>query len=487
MNVVTKKWTNGERAKLGLAKIKDRYIQDATSLVLENIENPFIGLSRGGNGLVEEDSNLSTTDLGTLGSGVDHSGTGQPTHEFKPITLALARRVMPSLFAHKVVPTQPMSTPVGVAFAKRTLYKETEGEYQVADTEASWDAVPQYSGFGGGYATGDAATLTADNLNPDHDDYIPGAEIYNVGDSVLVKDGKIVSPFADTGAFSQGKTGAYDSGMGANTLDAEGWEIGSYGESEEWPELVTKIDQKTIRAKDRQLAASFSLQAMDDIMAMHNFDLKMDMINTLQYEVTAQMDRELLQAIKWTAINGDGGAPAKNVNVSAVTDIRQKMALIVNSIMYASNVIAKTTRRGRGNFVVVSPDVASVLQAATPAFTANTAEADPGIILSGAESTEIGTLNNAITVYLDQYARKSYALVGYKGPGIQDGGVVFSPYIMNVVKTAVAQENFQPRVGVMSRYATTTTLLSSGSYYRMLTFSGISGITGVESALGGGW
>lgn len=459
MNPVISKWTSGDYADLRLGELNDAAVLESTTLVMENVETKDIH----GN-FVEEDSAFATSDLTGLGGGNTSGVSSDPSYQYRPVSLALVRRVLPSLFAHKIVGVQPMSTPVGVAFAMRTVYAEQPGaQGQTVDpaVEAGWNKVPEYSGYTGGYNSTTASSVTYDEIGG------PGA------------------------AGTQGQAGPADQGLGVAPQTGEGWEIHSSCTTpcnETWPELRTVFDRKTITAEERRLAASFSLVALQDIRALHNIDLKAEMINRLQYEVTAELNRELLNAIRVTATNvANGGGTAINVDVSTITDNRQSTALIVNSIMFAANTVAVKTRRGRANFVVVSPAVASVLQSAVPYFTANTASVDPGIILSGSETTEIGTLNNALTVYLDQYAPYDYALVGYKGSGTSDSGVIFSPYIMNVLNEAVAQENFQPRVGVMSRYAITTNLLSAGSYYRLLTYTGLNSITGVNTSGAQGW
>jgi hypothetical protein len=274
------------------------------------------------------------------------------------------------------------------------------------------------------------------------------------------------------------------------------------GVSDAFQEIGIKWDQKTISAKERPMAASFSLQSMQDIKALHEIDLKAEVMDTLQYESTAQLDRELLTAIKTTSIdkgNNKEGHPNRGADVLKVnlkgdntevpTDNRQMTALLVNSILFAANTVAKYTKRGKANFVVVSNKVATVLQAAVPFFTPITVKVDAGIILSGSESTEIGMINGFLTVYIDQFAKVDYALVGYKGDGkVSDSGVIFSPYIMGLKHEAIAQDNFQPRVGVTSRYAITTGLIDAGAYYRSLVFTGLDDvIIGTSAVAGEGW
>jgi len=480
---VLKKWTSGKNAALGVDLIQDEIVKSATTLVLNNIDE-------GATEMVEEAAaNASThsgafsdgTNLPAYGVGGMLNGTANAqAHEFKPISFALARRVVPSLFANKLVAVQPMTGPVGIAFAKRTVYKDSISSATDQGVEAAWKSVPEYSGYTGGYK-GDTYTLTSTDVTTGFakdSGFVEGQTVQVDDDTTPTQILGDIEGKADRG--TQATSGAADFGKAAASNDAEGWILNSNDANTKWPELTTKWDQKTVRAGDRMLAATFSLNVLEDVLAMHNFDLKLDMINTLHQEVVQELDREMLQALKWTAINGDGGDVAANVDITSVSDIRAKTAMVTNAIVYASTVIAGAALRGPGNFVVVSNGVASVLKAANAAFTANTSNVEPGIILSGSESTLIGTLNNSISVYLDQFATNEYALIGYKGPGMTDGGVVFSPYKMNVQYSATSEDNFAPRVGVKSRYAISTSLLSAGSFYRLINFKGINTVTGID-------
>lgn len=332
---------------------------------------------------------------------------------FSPISLALVRRTFPELFANKIVGVQAMTGPVGLAYALRTVYKDA-GNSNDTSIEAAFDEVPKFSGF--------------------------------------------------TGSTS-GTSGTADAGTGVATSAAEAWNIGT-----EYPELSLKIDKVALEAKSRKLAASFSLEAAQDIEAMHGVNIEREMINVLQYEIQAELDRELLAACKTAA------TASTNLDISA-TDGRygqEKLSYLVNKIIKESNAVGTSTRRGVGNFVVVSPNVATALQAlgANGMFTANVANVNPSNIFA-----EVGTLNGTIKVYRDTYnTTDAGILVGYKGPGISDCGIVFSPYIMGLFNRAMAQEDFSPRLGVMSRYAITSSLLGASRYYRTFNVTNLTNI-----------
>lgn len=350
----------------------------------------------------------------------DSEATGQ----FKPIALALVRRTFPELFANKCVAVQAMNGPVGVAFALRMVYGGTNMGAAGAYNEAAFDKVDKFSGF--------------------------------------------------TGSLS-GISGTADSGTGVATAVGEAWQMNPG--TGNFPQLQLKLERVAIEALTRKLGASYSLEAAQDIKAMHNLDIDREMVNVLQYEIMAELDRELLANMKTVAIDTTiGGAAATAVNVSA-TDGRwsqEKFSNVVNAIVAQANNIAISTRRGAGNFVVVSPRVATAIQAAGAQFTRNQTNVNAtGIIV------DVGSINGTITVYRDSYATSDYALVGYKGPGISDAGIVYSPYIMGLFSRAIEPSDFSPRVGVMSRYAITKSLLGAGRYYRMVQFSNLDLVLGV--------
>lgn len=414
---MVEKWSNTEEyGRIAIDTVEDETIRENLAQLLENQETKdWFG---------QDVLNESTyaTGLSNLGGAID-GNSNSDAYKFKPISLALVRRTFPALFANKCAGVQAMNTPVGLAYALRVIYNDGNNH------EAAWDKVPAYSGF--------------------------------------------------TGSTS-GSSATADTGVGAAVGSAEGWEIegcASACGNNDMPEITLKIDQTTIEAKTRKLAASFSLETAQDLRAMHNIDIEREIVNVLQYEVIAELDRELIYKLKQTAVDttkGGHAAVSLDMATSAVDGRwgQEKIASLVTSIVHQSNVISWKTRRGAGNFVVVSPSVATALQSARPAFTGlstNVAAQMPGVSV-------IGTVNNRLTVYLDQYASSDYALVGYKGPGSNDAGVIYSPYIMGVMNRATAQENFSPRIGVMSRYAITDSLLGAGRYYRLINYSNMNSV-----------
>jgi hypothetical protein len=334
---------------------------------------------------------------------------------FSPIALALVRRTFPDLFANKIVGVQAMSGPVGLAYALRAKYKGF-------NVEAGWDTLPTFSGFTGSFATS-----------------------------------------------AGGQSGSADTGTGVNTSAAEPWEIGGA-----MPELTLVIDKIAISAKSRKLAASFSLESAMDIKQMHGVEVERELVTFLQYEVQAELDRELLAAVKTAATS------AAAFDVSAAEPLAQsstaKYNALANYIILQANKIGQLTRRGSGNFVIVSNRVASALQALNnnKFFTTQNTALKPNEIMA-----EVGTLNGNIVVYRDTYNTDDSVVVGYKGNGISDAGIIYSPYVTGVFNRAIDPTTFAPRVGVLSRYAITSNLLGAERYYIKF------GVSNLASVIGG--
>ncbi len=393
---LVEKWSN-VKGQLSIADIEDPYVRENTAQLLENQSTQFHNL---------------LTEATTFNQGAP---TSNATGQFQPISLALVRRTFPELFCHKVVPTQAINGPVGLAYVLRFVYNDGK--------EAGFEDVPTHSGYSGDQ------TAT---------------------------------------------TGAADTGLGEDLATAEAFQLPPG--TGNMPQVKLELARTAIEAKTRKLAASFSLEAAQDLKAMHNIEIEHEILSILQYEVMAELDRELCFKLRDVAVNGDGGEAAATVSVSG-SDGRwsqEKFAVITNTIVAKANAIAIKTRRAAGNFVIVGPNVATALQAAGRAFTGNTADVNPTNTLAN-----IGTINGTITVWRDSYITSDSALVGYKGPGVADGGIIYSPYVTGMMSKAIAEEDFSPRMGVMSRYAITDSLLGAGRYYRLINYTDLASVIGV--------
>jgi len=440
MEKLVNKWENHD-GKTSISGIEDIDIKENTAQLLENQENTDFGSVEGlfGGGLLTEDAAGAPGAVidGDQGSAWgDNVYKSDPSNVFRPVSMALVRRTFPDLFAHKVAGVQPMKTPYGVAFAMRLVYAGT-------DIEAGWDNVPGKSGFTGDGTTGDDLGAGMDQIGVDLDG--TSNDVAASAEGLVVPDHRLPN-----------------SGVGSAT--------GAMAQ------LEMKIAQRAIKAQTRKVATSFSLEAAQDVRAMHNIDIEREMVNILDYEVKAELDRQILHTIKTVAIDTDvkvGGAAAVTINL---TDSSAKYgrwtgeayATIAAAIIAQSNNISITTRRGAGNMAVCSPDIVSALQGLGHVFVNYDSK------VKGNQSVAyVGKLNGTIDIFRDQYATESYALVAYKGSGISDAGIIYSPYLMGVTNRAVSPGDFSPRIGVMSRYAITRSLLGAGRYYRMLKFTNL--------------
>jgi len=425
--LITEKWSNltdknGDVSKLAIGNIEDPYVKETTAVLLENQETQYNNIATQANPDLLFETSRASNGLGTVGGNTN--GTPDSTsYQFQPISIALTRRAMPELFAHKVVGVQPMSTPVGLAYALRKIYASNNPN----NVEAGWDKVPEWAGY-------------------------TGSQVQTSGDLDTSIDG-----INDTSA------------TGANATSAEGWEISPTGA---YPQVKVKVDKKTIEAVTRKLATSYSLESQMDLKTMLGVELEREMVDFLQYELVAELDRELVYRMKKAATDtSKDGVVISTVNVSGSNlDGRWSQEKFSN----IANAIGTATREGAGNFVVVSPSIATVLQS-SPAgvFTRNSSIVDA----TRAGIAEIGSMNGgAIKVYRDSYAREDFALVGYKGALPTQAGIIYSPYLLGLTSRAIAQEDFSPRIGTMMRYAITDNLLGSGRYYRLIPFSNVSSI-----------
>lgn len=432
--LIVEEWSTGEKVqdddgnitKMSVKDIEDFYVKRDTAQMLENIYSDYGNIDQDIGNLFETSQAGSTLD--NIGGTTD-GAANSTSYQFQPIVLALVRRSFPELFAHKVVGVQAMNGPVGLAYAIRKIYSSNNTD----EVEAAWEQIDRWAGYTGNQRQ-------------------------------------------TSGALSQEQSGIYDtSATGIAATSAEDWEIKPGGT---YPELKIKTDKKTIEAKTRKLATSYSLESAQDLKTMLGIDIEREMVDTLQYELIAELDREILYRMKKAAVTTslDGSLiTAVNVSGTAIDGrwSQEKFSNILNAISYQKNRIATLTRQGAGNFACVSPAVATALESAPPGvFTRNDAK-----IAQRAGVAEIGSImGGSVAVHRDSHARTDYALVGYKGPTPKETGIVYCPYLLGITNRAMAQEDFSPRIGTMMRYDIVDNMLGSGRYYRLIPFTNMSEI-----------
>jgi hypothetical protein len=380
--------------------IGDHYRKAVTAAVLENQEQAMIEEGVAMQGFLTENAAAPANSTSSVAN-------------FNPVLISLVRRAMPNLIAYDVAGVQPMNGPTGLIFAMKARYQGGS----TSNREALFnEAETQFSGDSSG-------THDSDN-----------ASGWNGVDS---EGARITDIFAG----------------GMPTDDAEA--LGSTGGSS-FHEMGFTIEKSTVTAVSRALKAEYTVELAQDLKAIHGLDAETELANILSTEILAEINREVIRTINSQAKTGAQQANVTSngiFNMSSDADGRwsaEKFKGLGVQIDREANVIAKETRRGKGNVIICSSDVATALAASgsldySPAMNTNLNVDDTG-------NTFAGTLNGRIKVYIDPYANTDYVTVGYRGSNPYDAGVFYCPYVPLQMVKAIGEDNFQPRIGFKTRY-----------------------------------
>jgi len=378
-----------------LPEINDKYRKAVTAVVLENQEKAL-----------REERGNAAYQLNEVAA----NATGSNVDNWDPILISLVRRAMPNLIAYDIAGVQPMTGPTGLIFAMKSKYS-TQGGTEALFNEADTD----FSGTG---------THGADSSS------LPG-----------------------TDANSDDVEDTFGVGTGMATADAEA--LGTSGGGS-FGEMAFSIEKATVTAKSRALKAEYTMELAQDLKAIHGLDAEGELANILSAEILAEINREVIRTINSKAKLGaqtSNVASAGTFNVSSDADGRwsvEKFKGLIVQLDREANTIAKETRRGKGNFIICSSDVASALAASgmldySPALSTNLNVDDTG-------NTFAGVLNGRMKVYIDPYASVDYINVGYRGTNPYDAGMFYCPYVPLTMVRAVGESDFQPRIGFKTRY-----------------------------------
>jgi len=384
-----------------LPKIEDSYKRAVTTVILENQEKA-----------VREDASFMTEAAPT-------SNTTSAAN-WDPVLISLVRRAMPNLIAYDVCGVQPMTGPTGLIFAMRSRYSTnsgTEALFNEANTEFSSDN-----------ATTDSPTASGDaqaGTNP-----------------AILND----SPSAGTYTTSSGMTTAGAEALGDASTNA-------------FAQMAFSIDKVTVTARSRALKAEYTMELAQDLKAIHGLDAETELANILSSEILAEINREVVRTIYGHAKSG----AQVNTTTAGIFDLDtdsngrwsvEKFKGLLYQLERDANAIGQQTRRGKGNIIICSADVASALQMAgvldyAPALSTNLNVDDTG-------NTFAGVLNGKFKVYVDPYSANVHAsqfyVVGYKGSSPYDAGLFYCPYVPLQMVRAVGQDSFQPKIGFKTRY-----------------------------------
>jgi hypothetical protein len=460
-----------------IPSISDSYKKKCTAILLENQEKALREqyLSEGPANVMN--GGFSVTNTG--GSGSVPSGSSAIAG-YDPILISLVRRAMPNLMAYDLAGVQPMSAPTGLIFAMRSRYTSQGsagnivGNANGAGREALFqEAFAQFGGSGN--TSAGAAFSATGGINP-----------------IGVSGG-------NSGGFQMGANfGIRDSSFGMNAfrglLTSAGENLGG-SDSGNLPfnQMAFSIERLAVEARTRALKAEYTTELAQDLKAVHGLDAESELANILSSEILNEINRELIYTLYRTA---KAGAQQSDLERAGVYDLNtdsdgrwsaERFRGLMFQIEREANTIAKETRRGKGNFIVCSSDVASALAMGgflnlTPALQSQLEVDDTG-------NTFAGILNGKFKVYIDPYAAlgANFCLVGYRGSSPYDAGVFYCPYVPLQMVRAVDQNTFQPKIGFKTRYgmvanpfaeSTDINTLGGNQYYRIFAVNNLHGNTG---------
>jgi|TARA_R110002050_G_scaffold95015_1_gene197763 hypothetical protein len=381
-----------------LPKIDDAYRRAVTTLILENQEKSL-----------REDRSF-------LGEAAPTNATGANVDNWDPILISLVRRSMPNLIAYDVCGVQPMTGPTGLIFAMRARAASGDGAEALVDEQIPFLSNQDAAGNTGG---GDQSGTNPAALND--------------------------SPSA----------GTYSTATGMTTTEAETLGDGT----DEFAEMAFSIEKHTVTAVSRALKAEYTMELAQDLKAVHGLDAETELANILSAEILTEINREVVRNIYHSAVKG----AAVNTTTAGIFDLDtdsngrwsvEKFKGLLFAIERDANAIGQQTRRGKGNIIITSADVASALQMAgvldyTPALSTN-------LNVDDTSTTFAGVLNGRYKVYVDPYsanvAASQYYVVGYKGTSPYDAGMFYCPYVPLQMVRAVGENSFQPKIGFKTRY-----------------------------------
>ena len=420
----------------GLDNIKDPHRRMVTAVLLENQEQA----------LREEKEFLSeAAPTNSVGNGGYTSSGGQTVAGFDPVLISLIRRSMPNLVAYDLAGVQPMNGPTGLIFAMRSRYNTQDGaealfnEADTAFSSGNQNAAGLPNGFSGptvGFGTtgpGSAQSSDPSAINPSN----------------------------------TARQLAYSTGQGMRTDDAEALGDAS---GNHFNEMAFSIEKVTVTAKSRALKAEYSLELAQDLKAIHGLNAEAELANILSTEILAEINREIIRTIYKVAESGaqNNTATAGKFDLDVDSNGRwsvEKFKGLIFQIERDANAIAQRTRRGKGNIVMCSADVASALTMAgvldyTPALNANLNVDDTG-------NTFAGVLGGKFKLYIDPYSSNvsdnQYYVAGYKGSSPYDAGLFYCPYVPLQMVRAVGQDTFQPKIGFKTRYGLVANPFAEGT------------------------
>ena len=395
-----------------LPEIKDSYKRAVTTIILENQEKAL-----------REDKNFLNETVST-----NFAGGNASLDTWDPILISLVRRSMPNLIAYDICGVQPMTGPTGLIFAMRARLQSMDGAEALAD-----EAFP---------------------------------DLANQNAAGTIGGGDIGTTETNPAVLNDSPAGTYTSATGMTTVQGEA--LGDSG-TNAFGEMAFSIEKHTVTAVTRALKAEYTMELAQDLKAIHGLDAETELANILSSEILAEINREVVRNIYVSAVKG----AQANTTTAGIFDLDtdsngrwsvEKFKGLMFAIERDANAIGQQTRRGKGNMLIVSADVASALQMAgvldyTPALNNN-------LNVDDTSTTFVGVMNGRYKVYVDPYSANvsasQYYVVGYKGTSPYDAGMFYCPYVPLQMVRAVGENTFQPKIGFKTRYGISANPFATG-------------------------
>ena len=419
-----------------LAPIKDAHKRSVVAQLLENQQKSAREQSFGSGGYSAPSLLGEAAPINSMGASSSTAGDGS-IDTFDPVLISLVRRSMPNLIAYDVCGVQPMTGPTGLIFAMRSRYSTQAG------TEALFNEAN--TTFSGSAAGNTASRFVVGNTS----------------------SGKVQASNDPTTRLSSAATG-YSVSTGMSRSQAE--RLGDATGTNEFQEMAFSIEKVAVTAVSRALKAEYTMELAQDLKAIHGLDAETELSNILSAEILAEINREVIRTINFQAAAGaqENVTSTGTFNLDVDSNGRwmvEKFKGLLFQIEREANQIAKSTRRGKGNVMICSSDVASAMQMAgvldyTPALSNNLNVDDTG-------NTFAGVLNGRIKVYIDPYFSSAsglqYFTLGYKGTSAFDAGMFYCPYVPLQMVRAVDTGTFQPKIGFKTRYGLVANPFAEGT------------------------
>ena len=437
---LTEKW-NPVLSHEGAGAIKDNYRKAVTAVLLENTESQL----REERGMINEASNT----VGAIGTNA-LSGSGLDTKTgglagFDPVMINLIRRAMPNLVAYDICGVQPMSGPTGLIFAMKSHYQDKDAALRAGKEALYNEPDVNFSASTKGPGAYDNTPLGSDDVNPLGDGGTTDANPGLLNDAT---GGGVTAANYEKGTDKIAREDAETLGSGSTLFN----------------EMSFSIEKTAVTAKTRALKAEYTLELAQDLKAIHGLDAEQELANLLSSEILAEINREVVRTVYTIAKSG----AQNNVANAGVFDLDvdsngrwsvEKFKGLMFQIERDANAIAQQTRRGKGNFIITSADVASALAMS------GTLDYSSGLTGAGGPSIGevddtgnllVGTMNGRIKVFVDPYSANvsntHYYVVGYKGTSPYDCGLFYCPYVPLQMLRSIDPSTFQPKIGFKTRY-----------------------------------